>query len=32
MITVIMVTHSSELALKAGTRLKMRQGALERLA
>jgi putative ABC transport system ATP-binding protein/lipoprotein-releasing system ATP-binding protein len=31
-VTMIMVTHSSELAQKAGTRLKMKQGVLERLA
>jgi putative ABC transport system ATP-binding protein/lipoprotein-releasing system ATP-binding protein len=31
-ITMIMVTHSSELALKAGIRLRMKQGVLERLA
>ena len=31
-VTMIMVTHSSELALKAGTRLRMKQGQLERLA
>lgn len=31
-VTMIMITHSSELALRAGTRLKMKQGILERLA
>ena len=31
-VTMIMVTHSSELAMKAGTRLKMKQGVLERVA
>jgi len=29
--TMIMVTHSSELAVRAGTRLKMKHGALERI-
>ena len=29
--TMIMVTHSSELAVRAGTRLKMKNGALERI-
>lgn len=31
-VTVVMVTHSSDLALRAGTRLRMRHGTLERLA
>jgi putative ABC transport system ATP-binding protein/lipoprotein-releasing system ATP-binding protein len=31
-VTMILVTHSSELALKAGTRLRMKQGTLERLS
>lgn len=31
-VTVVMVTHSSELALRAGTRLRMKQGVLEELA
>ncbi len=31
-VTMIMVTHSSELALKTGTRLRMKQGHLERVA
>ncbi len=31
-VTMIMVTHSSEIALRAGTRLRMKQGQLERLA
>jgi putative ABC transport system ATP-binding protein/lipoprotein-releasing system ATP-binding protein len=31
-VTVVMVTHSSELALRAGKRLRMKQGALEHLA
>ncbi len=30
-VTMVMVTHSSEIALKAGTRLRMKQGALEKL-
>ncbi len=30
-VTMIMVTHSSEIALRAGTRLRMKQGSLERL-
>jgi ABC-type lipoprotein export system ATPase subunit len=29
--TMIMVTHSSELALRAASRFRMKQGALERL-
>jgi len=31
-VTVIMVTHSSDLALRAGTRLRMKQGVVERLS
>ncbi|OGW35796.1 MAG: ABC transporter [Nitrospirae bacterium GWD2_57_9] len=31
-VLMLLVTHSSELALKAGTRLRMKQGMLERLA
>lgn len=31
-VTMIMVTHSSELALRAVTRLRMKQGTLEKLA
>jgi putative ABC transport system ATP-binding protein/lipoprotein-releasing system ATP-binding protein len=30
-VTMVMVTHSSEIALRADTRLRMKQGALERL-
>jgi ABC-type lipoprotein export system ATPase subunit len=30
--TVIMVTHSSDLALRAGTRLRMKHGVVERLS
>jgi len=31
-VTMVMVTHSSEIAMKAGTRLRMKQGALEKIA
>lgn len=31
-VTMIMVTHSSEIALRAGTRLRMKQGSLERIS
>jgi ABC-type lipoprotein export system ATPase subunit len=31
-VTMVMVTHSSEIALKAGTRLRMKQGVLEKIA
>ncbi len=31
-VTIVMVTHGSDLARRAGVRLRMRQGALERLA
>jgi ABC-type lipoprotein export system ATPase subunit len=30
-VTMIMVTHSSEIALRAGTRYRMKQGELEKL-
>lgn len=31
-VTMVMVTHSSDLALRAGTRLRMKQGVVERLS
>ncbi len=31
-VTMVMVTHSSEIAMKAGTRLRMKQGVLEKIA
>lgn len=31
-VTMIMVTHSSDLAVRAGTRLRMKQGVLERIS
>jgi ABC-type lipoprotein export system ATPase subunit len=30
-VTMVMVTHSSEIAMKAGTRLRMKQGVLEKI-